>query len=70
MATRSVDLVIELRNAARIGTDGERGSLDWRELLERAAAEILRLRAELVVIADEPTTGALIDVRDERSSRS
>jgi hypothetical protein len=69
MATRSVDLVIELRNAARIGTNGERGSLDWRELLERAAAEIVRLRAELVVIDDESTTGPLIDVRDEQSSR-
>jgi hypothetical protein len=39
------DLVIDLRAAARVGDD--RGVLEWRQLLERAAVEISQLRSQL-----------------------
>ena len=44
---RDDDLVKVMRAAARVGSNDDRGVLEWRQLLERAAAEISRLRAEL-----------------------
>jgi hypothetical protein len=59
------DLVAVLRSAARIGSSDDRGVLEWRQLLERAAAEISRLRSDLAEArgGERVEQPAVVDVR-------
>ena len=67
------DLVAVLRAAAKVGSGDDRGVLEWRQLLERAATEIERLRADLAVARAAPLApdsgeqSDVIDIVDVRA---